>query len=267
MIEDLTMKLISLLASLCFLILPMSVFSEASHKTTFSLGIFPYLPPQIIKQLHTPLVNKINNALSKKIKMTSTSSYARFIENLKNESYDIILVQPFDYIWAHDQYNYQPLAKYRTPLSALFMVPIDSPINTLADLNGKTVATPPKTSAVSQMALAKLASLSIQTAIIYEKNHLYCLKSVLFKKADTCVTAIRSLNTIKNDITEKFRLLYETQAMPNVLFAVHQRVPLKTREKIKEIILNWKSNETSRGKTKFITADDSDYDVIRRFRP
>ncbi len=71
-------------------------------------------------------MTEINESMSKKIVMTSTSSYGRFIENLKNESYDIILVQPFDYIWAHDQYNYQPLAKYRTPLSALFMVPIDS---------------------------------------------------------------------------------------------------------------------------------------------
>src|SRR2546423_1213456 len=141
----------------------------------YEFGVFPYLPLAKIHELHIPMAADFEAKLGRQVRLRSKAGYASFEEELYKETYDIALVQPFDYVDAHDKHAYLPLARRGEVLEALIVVRHDSPLTTIKDLKGKIVANPPEGAAVSHLtSMAFLdAGINPETGVkrYYGKNH------------------------------------------------------------------------------------------------
>ncbi|MFL6571118.1 MAG: phosphate/phosphite/phosphonate ABC transporter substrate-binding protein, partial [Burkholderiales bacterium] len=200
-----------------------------------------------------------------------------FGDALRNETYDIALVQPFDYVDAHDKHGYLPLARRGEALEAVIVVRQDSPLASIQDLKGRIVSNPPADAAVSQLTSMAFrdAGIDPQTGLkrYYGKNHFACLQSVVIGAADACGTAEQALRTIENQsqLPTRFRIVHKTRSIPHALFVAHKRVPQKDRDVLRRTILEWPNTEPGRKIldaghfVPFVAARDTDYAVVRRY--
>jgi ABC-type phosphate/phosphonate transport system substrate-binding protein len=243
----------------------------------YEFGVFPNLPLAKVHELHTPMAMDFEAKLGRQVRLSSKAGYTAFGEELRKETYDIALVQPFDYVDAHDQHGYLPLARRGEDLQAVIVVRHDSPLATIKDLKGTIVANPPLDAAVSHLTTMALqdAGINPETGVkrYYGKNHFACLQSVLIGAADACGTAEQALRTIEKErqTTTRFRILHKTARIPHALFVVHRRVSQKNRDILLKTILDWPNTEEGKkilhaGQfIPFVAAKDADYEVIRRY--
>jgi phosphonate transport system substrate-binding protein len=243
----------------------------------YEFGVFPYLPLAKIHALHAPMATDFEAKLGRQVQLSSKGDYATYAEELRKETYDIAFIQPFDYVDAHDKHGYLPLARRGEDLEAVIVVLQDSPLQTIQDLKGKTIANPPVHSAVSHLTSMALreAGINPRTGVKrdYGKNHYTCMHSVLIGIADACSTAAQALLHFEKEkrIAARFRILHKTVRIPHALFVVHKRVAQKDREILLKTILNWPKTEEGKKIIEagwfipFVEAKDADYEVVRKY--
>jgi phosphonate transport system substrate-binding protein len=248
----------------------------ATKLEAYRLGVFPYVPVLTVDRIFGPVAAQFAEDLGRPVHLKTKSTFARFAEELRKETYDIVLVHPFFYVEARDQYHYLPLARLDEPLTGMIMVREDDPIETLADLKGRTIGLPPALAAVSEMAKASLLDAGLVPGIDIKLEHYRtkpaCLQAVATGRVAACGLPRFALSQIdpKNEL--KLRLMYETPAISNFVFAVHARVPESDRIKICESILAWPF--TAKGRSilagaawsRFVPARDEEYDEVRRYQ-
>lgn len=240
----------------------------------YALGVFPFLPPARLQERFGGYAGALTKALGRYVEFRTRSTFEAFQDEIKAQTYDIIFVQPFDYIIAADKYGYLPLASANEPLRAIIVVQKSSALQSLNDLRHKTVALPPRSAAVSRLAVSAFERLGMvidtDVAMLNLRTHMACMQAVLIGKADACATNDVPLRVFALTRDVSFRKLGQSEAIPHGLFAVHKRVPPQDRAIMQRAILELGDSELGRAlleksgwPTGFVAANDSDYDIIR----
>lgn len=259
---------------LCLLGAGVAISSYAAEpaQPPYIFGVFPHLAIARLEKIYAPIAADFGRALDRKVYFRTKPSFEKFTEELRKQTYDIVFLQPFDYVWAHD-YGYLPLARRGEPLTAQIMVAEDSPMHELKDLKGRAVALPPAEAAVSH--LAKLALLDAgldprrDVTLQHTKSHDSCLQRLLIGAVDACVTAAGPARFFQARMKVSFHILGRSQTIPHALIAVHSRVPEGERERLRATILSWPDSPEGRRLLEagelapFQLAADDEYDVVR----
>lgn len=243
----------------------------------YQFGVFPHIPPSNLIKVYSPLAKDFAQKLNKKVTISTKDSFTNFMKELKKESYDIAYVQPFDYIWAHDKYNYEPLAARAGKLSAILIVNKDSDIKSIKDIKGKTIINPPKVAAVTILTTATLKKFGLDpnkdVKRLYGRSHFTCMQQVLIGAADVCGTAPIPLKHFeKHKMANRFRIIYESESIPHSLYVVHKRVPEADQKILRKTILGWSKSKAGRrmlnksNLTDFVEVDDLKYNIVREMR-
>jgi len=274
------MKQVSLSGLILLLLSVAPVNAEHAHEYQF--GIFPYLPPQRIDAIWSPLANYLTEEVSARVDVRTRFEYSQFRHAIKEELFDIAYIQPFAYVEIAREHDYIPLARWVSKfdihregkLAGIFIVLAESPISRLSDINNGIVAMPPELAAVSQLGIATLIEHEMLDAdhglsISYQRNHFSCLQQLLIKKAITCVAAIPAMIQFENKLGARLRVIATTRKIPSSLLVVHKRVPVSKRKLILKKLLELEKNKVGQeflnkaGLSGFIKTTDSDYDEVR----
>lgn len=241
----------------------------------YRLGVFPYVPVLMIDRIYGPVAAQLAEDLGRPVVLKTKSTFEGFARELRNETYDIILVHPFFYVEARDKHHYLPLARLDEPLTAMLMVREDDPTQTLADLEGGKIGLPPALSAVSELVRAALIKdgliPGINVALEHYRTKPSCLQAVAIGLVDACGLPRFALAQIDRGNELKLRAMFETPGVSNFVFAAHPRVPQEDRINICKSILAWPYTATGRAIlaggvwTRFVPARDSDYDQVRGY--
>ena len=241
---------------------------------SYIFGVFPHLPPRELEKVYAPMAALMSDAIGNKIQLRSSSSYEIFMQSLDEESFDIVFVHPFDYIRIADNLGYVPIAARDEPLSAIIVVGTDSSINSIDQLIGKKIALPPRVSAVSRLVMGHLQKNNIATrqdlTISNHRSHVSCLQQVLIGAADACGTAAPALRFFEHKMYVTMKTIAETIAIPHTLFAVHPRMPVEKRNKIRSVILTLQYSQKGKAIMEsgqllpYKKISNQDYDVVRQ---
>jgi len=246
----------------------------ADSGATYSLGVFPHLPPRDLEKVFAPLAGDIGKALHKKVMLGSSATFDKFAANLDEEEYDIAFVQPFDYVRAADEHGYLPLATRKEKLSAIIVTGENSPVKSVADLRGKKLALPPSSSAVSRLLRAYLRNYGIDPdrdiELIHFRTHFSCMQQVIIGEVMACGTAAPTRHYFESKYNVTLPVIAETRGIPHALWIVHKRVPPKDREIILQRILGW--GKTEEGKrmladgrlAPYVPVTDAAYNIVRK---
>lgn len=241
----------------------------------YRFGVFPYVPALTIDRIFGPIAASFATELGRPVYLKTRSTFESFAEQLEQQTYDIIFVHPFFYVEAADRHDYLPLARLEGQLTAIAMVSEERPWRTWSDLAGKVIATPPALAAVSE--LARLALLDaglipeVDTTLRYYQTKTDCLQAVSVGAADACVLPRFVLPQINQTGEVRLRVMAETPAVANLVFAAHRRVPRTERMKLLSLILSWPDTERGRAILAigswpgFVAAQDADYAQVRSF--
>jgi phosphonate transport system substrate-binding protein len=246
-----------------------------SSDDNYTFGVFPYLSTTRLESIYLPVSIEMSKALGKKVNFRTSTEYRKFFDKLKQQSFDIALIQPFWYPPAADQYNYLPLVRYGEPLTSRIMVLSNSPIKTINDLKGKIIATPPAFVPIVHMAKRALQNHGLNPERDLQLKAFRtvdsCIKQVIIGTASGCVAPNHAHSIIKHKMHTSLRPILESPGIPNISVVVHSRVPPEERDKIKNLMLSWgesgsdahKNLLNSIGTRGFIQSKDDDYEVVR----
>lgn len=263
----------SLIQLICLLFF---IPSFANAEETLRFGVYPHLPSRDLERVYSPIAEAFSSALKKPVSFESSSSFENFNDRLDQDSFDIVFVQPFDYIRIADAYGYRPLAMRGEELYTVFAVKADSQIKTIQDLKGKKLSLPASIAAVSRLAKHHLIengiSPSKDVTIRNRRSHMSCLQQVIINQAHACATADPVLRFFEGKMKLKLRTVGKSMSIPHTLFAVHPRMSKAQQEILTKTILDWPNNKEgkkilARGKLKpFQAIKDADYDVVRNLK-
>lgn len=252
------------------------VIHAESEIDAYEFGAFPMVAAGQVEKVFSPVASEMARILNLPVRLRTKSSFPLFREELQKQTYDIAIVQPFDYVLASDEYNYLPLARFEPPLVTSFVVSPESELQDLKQLRGARVAFPPTTAAVTYMGRKALVDAGLNLAsdleLKYTKSHDACMQLVMVGTAAACATSPRAVHVFESKWGKHFRVLADTPSIPNSLFIVHRRVPAAVRQQLLELLTSW-PGDTPVGKTfyedsnnmRLVPAVDAEYDVVRRF--
>ena len=247
----------------------------------YSFGVFPYLPAEKLEQIWSPVALYMEQQLDVDIIFRTRASFNTFENEIQSETFDIAFIQPFVYARIASKHNYIPLTRNssftdkenRGMLKAIFVTLKENKLLKIADLRGKTIATPPASSAVSILARDYLLKQGLRAGIDYQiatySNHNSCMRQLIINNPIACVTSYPPFIRFNRMSNNRLAVMASTNEIPSSLIVVHKRVPEKDMKIIKNIFLNLQDNDLSRiflersSMASFVPAQDKDYDVVR----
>ncbi len=266
----------------CVLLITLSALSAtafASHQTpdSYRLGIFPYMAPRQTIKYYGPIAADMERVLNRQVRLESQRSFTDFTHLLALHTYDIALIQPFDYPEVVEKEGYIPLARLSVPLVTEFYVRVDSSYHTLQDLRGTTIAMPPVKAANSRMALRALHDNHLipgrDVKIRYFNSHDSCLQQVWVGNASACTSAQPPVKVFEKRMQARLRSIYKTPSIPHVLFVADPRVPAADRAKLVDLITGWDKTAHGRQMLKdlgfppFVRVKPDEYAMMRHYEP
>lgn len=221
-------------------------YDPPAAATGLTLGVFPVLSPGLLARNFAPAQLALGKATGATVQLRTATSYDNFGTAVASASYDVVLVQPFDYAKAA-AHGYLALAAMKERISGTFFVLDDSPFQRIADFRGKVVATPPADSAQSRLARQALAQAGLEAGrdvtIAYHKSHEACLRQVQGGQAVACATNELARTLQAKELTRDLRTVGRTDKVPGLLFMAHRRLSDQTREQLQAEIIGWKDSE------------------------
>ncbi len=254
---------------------------ENAMPERLTFGVFPFVQTTRIEHLFAPTASRFGEVLGIPVAIRSSASMQRFRERIEQQRYDLIFIQPFDYIRFAAASGYIPLASWTFKgtrdhpgkLNAVFVVRQDSSIQSLDDLQGKKIVAPPRESAVAILGELELRKHFPKQLIKtgYSQDHLSCLQQVASRHADVCICAAPPLAIFRKKHHIPLRVIHMSRWLPSSLYAVNKRIPEAQRKKLRKELLSWKIDRANDRQyllngvwSSLCPASDTDYDPVRR---
>lgn len=159
-----------------------------------------------------------------------------------------------------------------------FVVPADSPLKTLKDVKGKTLALNNIGSTSGDLIpRVELMKVGLSTKnkddfkkVFYAGSHDACLLAVLNKHVDVCGMSSRNFDARLADNTfkrEQVRIIHRSNPVPPPPLAYSRKLPLEIRDRIKQATLEAHKYGRIGGyggeMSHYVEVKDSDYDPLR----
>lgn len=260
-----------------FCVTPCAAASQPAAEE-YILGVLPFAPAISIEETFAPLAAELATAAGRPVKLRTAPSFERFMTELREGSYDIAFIQPFDYVDIARPLGYLPLAARNVRLAGQIVVREESPVRTLQDLKGKQLGVPPKVTTLSYIVRVALKQAGLvpesDLTLVYLGSHQACMQKLMIGTVDACGVSPASVRLNERQMKAGFRQLAETPPIPPPLFVVKKTVPAATRAAIKKALLKTEmtgvkpeQRELFLGEEKrpFRATSDREYDKIRTY--
>ncbi len=264
-------KIATALVSFCAL----AFLASASAAAEYKMGVYPFNSANHIIKSMSPISTGLSRSLGIRVLLRTKSTPEKFFAELENNTYDMIWTHPFAYVRAHDEFGYLPLVRRTRPRIVLVVTNVNSEIQAIEQLKGKSLGMPPSVGAVNPQTRYSLMKRGLHpgrdlSVRIFRNNH-DCLQKLVSGGVDACATSPISLRFFKQfrDDQVDVRVLFRSESIPPALISVHPRVPAEHREIITRTMVSWHETEEGRQLLKvtrfsrLVPAKDSDYDVVR----
>jgi len=203
--------------------------AQRDSRTPYSFGVFPYLSPIKMDAIFAPVSQQLAELLNRRVRFRTASTMPLFVERLRTGHYDFAILQPVLYPLVRSGLDYVPIAKFEETLTAQILVPANSPVRSVRDLQGKVMATPPLLGAIFHLAAREIeqAGLVLGQDIKLRKNNRIdaCVQQIMIDQADACLAPSFSVPQIQQSLGRELRVLLQSGSVPNRLLIVRKDMP------------------------------------------
>ncbi|MET0068885.1 MAG: phosphate/phosphite/phosphonate ABC transporter substrate-binding protein [Candidatus Thiodiazotropha sp.] len=245
------------------------------------IGIFPRRDAVVTTKLFRPLSRYLEEKLQRPVRLELSPNYNVFLERLKKRQYDLVHLNQYEYINAHEELDYVAIAQNeefgeKTIRGAIY-VRGDSGIENIDQLRGKKIlfGGGPRAmmSYIVPTYLLRQAGLQADD---YEESYAVnppnAVLATYLKQADAAGAGevVRRLPIVRNKIAvDELNVIAVSEPLPHLPWAVKKELNEDLKSQIKNLLLGL--HETTRGKeilrrarlSAFNPADDKDYNTHR----
>ncbi len=246
--------------------------------TELFLGIIPQ--EKDAKDHYTPFSNYLSQQLGVKVTVIIPNSYQEVIDGLKKKQLHFALLGPKSYIEANKQANTMTAIRIidingEKGYKGIIIVNKDSNYNQFSDLENKSWAFTDDNSTsgylIPSIYFASIAHIDPKrffSQITFSGNH---DNSILKVKNGEVAAAATNNVALQKGAGKKwqlsdFRILWESEFIPNDMFAYRQDIPDSLKQAFTQAALNYHDQQglTAMGATRLVSSQDEDYAFIRK---
>jgi phosphonate transport system substrate-binding protein len=235
------LKLGKMLLAISLVGLLMAVRADAVELDRYTLAVVPQFTPNEIYRKWTPVVEKLNRVTGKRFEIKIFANILSFEAAFLNGEIDLAFLNPYHAVMAKRAQGYLPLVRDDANLlTGILVVQRNSPIKSLQELNGKTLAFPsPNAFGASLYIRALLAEQEkISFTALYVKTHSNTYRHVILGEVAAGGGVNNTIKRESKEVQAELRVLYETPGVPSHPLVAHPRIPAATQELITQVILD-----------------------------
>ncbi len=247
--------------------------ASAETGKIYRFGVVPQFEQRKLYAIWKPIVDDLSRRTGLTFELVTTLKIQDFENAFMRGDFDFVYVNPYHLVQVHDTQNYLPLVADTTPLRGILVVRKNGPIQTPADLDGKTVAFPSANALGSSLLVrADLEQVQhVKITPLYVTTHSSVYLHVVKDMAAAGGGVEKTLQEQDEAIRAQLRVIYTTRACPSHPIAAHARVPKPDREAVRKALLAM--DGTAKGRdlldkiptTKLAPVAYTDYAVMRKW--
>ena len=211
----------------------------AGAEDAYSFAVVPQFEQRKLFAVWKPIVDEVARRSGVRLNLVATLTVPEFEHELSRGSFDFVYANPYHIMREAGRQGYIPLVRDKLPLRGIVVVRKDSPIRTVAELDGRKLAVPSMNSIGGSLLIrADLEHLyKVKVSPVNVKTH----SSVYLEVANGLVPAgggvEKTLQEQDKAVQDMLRVLYTTREMPSHPVAAHPRVPAPVRKAVQDALL------------------------------
>lgn len=236
-------------AAWCLLLGAITAAADAApgaQDRSYILAVVPYQLPLTVHKNWSPLAERLSQRLGARVELKVYRTFSHFEEDLLRGVPDLAFMNPYHLVMARKAQGYIPLVRSGRALSGILVVRRDSPIKTVADLDGKTIGFPDPNAFAASLYLRALLTerLGIRFAPVYLDSHNEVYRHVIMGEVDAGGGIPHTLEQELAVVREQLRVVYATPESPPHPLSAHPRVPAAVRQAVLKAILDMSAEES-----------------------
>jgi phosphonate transport system substrate-binding protein len=252
-----------------------SIQNDSSTDKELVFGFLPILSTEKLVARFGPLVDYLSKNLHQPVRLETAPDYPEFVRRTNIEKrYDIVFTAPHFYYAAQRQAGYRVIVRVGAPnMQALIVANKASGINTLADLKGRSLATPAAQSLGTALVRATLLDAGLNPdkdlTLVTTPTHNASLLTTYKGLTDAASLMIPPFNRAKPEIRAQMIIIAKTRAVPHMPIAVSQTLPSETEHRLQNLLINLKDSTEGQTLLKHLSwpmgfkkASMSEYDSV-----
>lgn len=245
---------------------------KAQDKKIFSFGVVPQQAARKIVRLWTPVLAALSKKSGHRMHVVTARDIPTFEKQLANGGYDFSYMNPYHFTVFHENPGYQAVARQKEKrIQGILVTRKDSPLQTLEDLRGRTLAFPsPAAFAASVLPRGSLRKAGIDVTPTYVSSHDSVYLTVargLFPAGGGVVRTFR--NTLPATRAQ-LRIFWKSDRFTPHAIAVHPRIPQPIWHAVQQALLEMGQDPQTRPLLEalkfqkgFEVAHNEDWDDVR----
>lgn len=210
--------------------------ARATDTQPLEVGIIPTLSTRTILSTYQPMRDYLAERLERPVVLVTAPDYRAFIARTGQREYRIVVTAPHFARLAQLESGYVPLVRVKRELRGIIVVRRDSGIASLADLRGKTIATPEHLAIVTMLGEQLLQKEGLEPGRDVDVRHYQSFNSAMLAvhggKASAAVTAETALRQMAPEVRESLHQIAATTPVPHVMYLAH---PQTSAEEVRQL--------------------------------
>lgn len=193
---------------------------------TLIVAVTPQRSATAINNAWSPILAALESTVGVRLQLRAYESKERFDTDVQMGIPDLVYLNPDAVVLARHANGYTPIIRDTQPLTGILLVPEDSPIQRVEDLEGRTIAFPWETAFASSIYLNMMLrdKLKIGYTVTYAGNHQNVYRRLLLGEADAGGSVPNILAKESVAMRSRLRTIYSTPDLPPHAIAMHPRI-------------------------------------------
>lgn len=258
---------------------PSLLWAEAAppdNSKPLVMGVFPIVSSGALFKRFAPLKDYLATQLGRKLILETAKDFPTFVSRTAEHRYDIVITAPHFSLLAADSGDYQIVARPKSDLESLLVVPKSSAITNVRQLSGKEIATPPAPALTTRSGKDYLAKMGLSGshAPVYRayKTHNAAYEAAL---ANDAAAAIVSSNALSKALEKgiSLRIIDKLPPLPAMPTLVATSLGAKFSSDVERVLVSMQDTEAGQKVLKkigfpgFLSAREGDYLAVRPYKP
>ncbi len=212
------------------------MLSQAAQE--YSFGIVPQSNGSKLSKLWSPILQYLEQHTDLKLRFATTRNINSFERRISSGKYDIVYMNPYHYILAHERQGYIAIAKAKNKrLKGIIVVAKDSPYSSINDLNNTELAFPSNAFAANLVPAAALHKADLNFSSKFVSSHDSVYRNIARGRYPAGGGVMRTFKNTSPQYRNKLKILWKSKGYTPHAFAVHPRLPKEVRVKLQNALI------------------------------
>ncbi|MGE5548159.1 MAG: phosphate/phosphite/phosphonate ABC transporter substrate-binding protein [Solirubrobacterales bacterium] len=228
-----------LICGLWLLVVSTTLAPASASAEEYTLGIVPQFEQRRLYATWKPIVDQLAQRSGLTLNLITTLTVSEFERALAEGRFDFVYANPYHILREANRQGYLPLVRDAVPVRGIVVVARTSPLKSVAELDGKTLAVPsPNAIGASLLIRADLERIyGVRPVLLNAKTHSSVYLHVANGLADAGGGVEKTLQEQDAAVRDALRILYTTRELPSHPIAAHPRIPAPIRIRLQQAML------------------------------